>query len=196
MESCLKCRKFNDKLFLKGERCFSPKCAVSRRQAATTGTRGKRFSKKSEYGIQLAEKQKAKAGYGLRERQFRATFMKATKSKEATGEVLLQYLEMRLDNVIYRSGWAQSRAQARQIVNHGHITVNGKKVDIPSYQVKIKDIIETNNPELIKKVQIEKANAPKWIKAKETKIEIIAIPAREDIDTSVDEQLIVEYYSR
>jgi len=196
MESCLKCRKFNDKLFLKGERCFSPKCAVTRRQAATTNTRGKRFSKKSEYGLQLQEKQKAKAGYGLRERQFRATFMKAAKSTEATGEVLLQRLEMRLDNVIYRSGWAQSRAQARQTVNHGHINVNGKKVDIPSYTVKVKDVVEANNPELIKKIQQEKLNAPKWIKANNTKIEITAIPAREDIETSVDEQLIVEYYSR
>jgi len=195
-QACKNCRKAGTKLFVKGERCMSPKCALTRRTTVKTG-RSSRI-KKSEYGLQLAEKQKAKAEYGIRERQFRLYFQKAARAKEATGEALLQNLEERLDSVVYRAGWAQSRAQARQIVNHGHVKVNGQVVDIPSYQVKIKDIIETNNKELVMRTSVEKAEVASWIKVnqKELKAEIMAVPTREEIETPVDEQLIVEFYSR
>lgn len=197
MQKCEKCRKFGDKLNIKGDRCASPKCALTRR-AYAPGAHGPnaRRSKKSEYGLQLHEKQKAKAEYGLRERQFRNTFQKAAKAKEATGEALLQRLELRLDNVIYRLGWAVSRPQARLLVNHGHIKVNGAVVDIPSYEVKVKDVIEPRNNELIKQTKVEKPILPDWLTSKGFKGEIAAVPSREQIDTPVDEQLIVEFYSR
>lgn len=199
---CRECRKFGEKIFLKGERCLSPKCALSRRQNAP-GTSGEgkinqtRRRKKSEYGIQLDEKQKAKKDYGLREKQFSLIFQRAARSKEATGEMMLQLLERRLDNVIYRLGWATSRAQARQIVNHGHVKVNNAVVDIPSYTVKVKE-----NIEIIKKESIQKfassTKAPVWLKsdAKSLKAEVVDVPRREQIEGSIDEQLIVEYYSR
>lgn len=204
MDNCRQCRKFGEKLFLKGERCLSQKCTLSRRSNApgVAGTKNtintSRRRKKSEYGIQLDEKQKAKSEYGLRERQFRLVFEKAAKAKGATGEIMLQILERRLDNIIYRLGWASSRSQARQLVNHGHFKVNSKIVDIPSYLVKIKDIIEPGNLELIKKIDVNTANPPKWLKLdnKIFKAEIISLPSREEVDNPVDEQLIVEYYSR
>jgi len=146
--------------------------------------------------LQLAEKQKAKAEYGLREQQFALTFKKAARSKEATGEAMLKLLESRLDNVIYRLGWAGSRTQARQLVNHGHIKVNDRVVDIPSYIVKIKDVIEPENGEVVKKTLVEKAKAPSWIKIKGMKAEIANLPVRDEIETSIDEQLVVEFYSR
>lgn len=188
---CKECRRSGDKLFLKGDRCLSPKCAITRRVSAQTGRKQSRFSKKSEYGLQLAEKQKAKAEYGLREKQFRNTFKKSAKSKS-----LLQALELRLDNVVYRSGWAHSRQQARQIVTHGHMKVNGRMVDIPSYVVKVKDEVEPLNTELIAKTSLAKANNPSWIKIVKGKAEIVALPDREEIDSSIDEQLIVEFYSK
>lgn len=194
--NCRECRKFGEKLFLKGERCSSPKCALTKRNYQPGDHGQGRRGKKSEYGLQLAEKQKAKAEYGLREQQFRLTFKKAANSKDATGEAMLKLLESRLDNVIYRLGWANSRAQARQLVNHGHIKVNDRVVDIPSYIVKIKEIIEPADSEIIKKTLVEKAKTPSWIRAKGMKAEITNIPVRDEIETSIDEQLVVEFYSR
>ena len=193
---CRTCRKFGEKLLLKGERCSSPKCAMVKRAYGPGSHGSARRSKKSEYGLQLQAKQMAKFEYGLRERQFALTFDKAAKSQEATGEAMLKLLETRLDNVVYRTGWAATRAQARQLVNHGHISVNGNVVDIPSYQVKIKDVIEPASPEVIKFTQVEKAQTPSWIKAKAGKAEIVNLPTREEIETPIDEQLVVEFYSR
>jgi len=200
-KSCRECRKFGQKLFLKGERCILPKCGLTRHANApgTTATTGRIYrKKKSEYGQQLAEKQKAKIQYGLNERQLRKVFLNAAKASTATGETLLQRLERRLDNVVYRLGFANSRDQARQFVNHGFIRVNNKKIDIPSYLVKIKDIIEPKNIDFIKKTTDDKLNPPAWIKydKKLLKAEIIKYPERNDIDISIDEQLIVEFYSR
>jgi small subunit ribosomal protein S4 len=201
-DNCRECRKFGEKLFLKGDRCLSPKCALTRKAntpgAAPVRGSNMRKRKKSEYGTQLFEKQKAKSEYGLRERQFVLVHKKASKSEEATGVAMLQILEQRLDNVIYRLGWASSRTFARQMVNHGHIKVNGNVVDIPSYQVNKIDIIEPVKIEFIKKNANEKANIPSWIKntAKTYKAEIVDTPKREEIETPIDEQLIVEFYSR
>lgn len=197
-QTCKNCRKAGEKLFLKGDRCLSPNCGVTRRVSATPSrSTGKRRNKKSEYGLQLAEKQKARAEYGIRERQFRTYFEKAARSQTATGEALLSNLELRLDNVIYRLGWARSRAQARQIINHGHIKVNNKMVDIPSYQVKMKDSLEPIMLDLIKNIAMEKPSVPSWLKAeKNFKAQITALPLKDEIDTPIDEQLIVEFYSR
>jgi len=196
MDKCRECRKFGEKLFLKGEKCSSPKCTLTKRNFPPGAHGGKRRQKKSEYGLQLQEKQKAKAEYGLRERQFSLVFKKAARSKGLTGEEMLKILESRLDNIVYRLGWAQSRAQARQLVNHGHIKVNGKLVDIPSYQVKPKETIEPMDLEIIKKTAVEKLTPPDWIKVKQNKAEIVNLPTREEIDTPIDEQLVVEFYSR
>ena len=193
---CRTCRKFGEKLLLKGVRCDSPKCALARRAYAPGSHGAARKSKKSEYGLQLQAKQLAKSEYGLREKQFSLTFDKASHSAEATGDAMLKLLETRLDNVIYRIGWATSRSQARQLVNHGHIKVNDKVVDIPSYQIKVKDMIEPVNAEIIKFTEVEKPQIPAWIKVKSNKAEIANLPAREEIDTPIDEQLVVEFYSR
>jgi len=193
---CRTCRKFGEKLFLKGERCSSVKCEIVKRNFGPGAHGGARRGKKSEYGLQLQEKQKAKAEYGLREKQFALTFEKASKSKDATGEALLKTLETRLDNVVFRLGWAASRSQARQIVNHGHIKINDKSVDIPSYQVKVDDVITPADNELIKKNMIEKPIVPSWLKVKAFKAEVVNTPTREEIETSIDEQLVVEFYSR
>ena len=199
-KNCRNCRKFGEKLFLKGERCSSPKCALARRvntpgTAPAKGTSQVRRRKKSEYGIQLQEKQKAKTDYGLREKQFRLVYEKGVKRELATGEAMLQILELRLDNVVYRMGLTSSRAAARQMVNHGHIKVNGKVLDIPSYQTKVKDVIEPVKPVDPKKII---GTSPKWLKMdkKLGKAEISSLPTRDEIETAVDEQLIVEYYSR
>lgn len=205
MDRCRQCRKFSEKLFLKGERCLGPKCALNRRVntpgtsgAGKTGQSQTRRRKKSEYGTQLLEKQKAKQDYGMRERQFRQVYVKASRAQGATGEMMLQILETRLDNIVYRMSWAKSRTQARQIVNHGHIKVNGKIADIPSMLLKPKDIIEPKNNEFIAKFADIKAKAPSWLKvdSKAFKSEVVRLPNREEIETPVDEQLIVEYYSR
>lgn len=203
MDNCRQCRKFGEKLFLKGDRCLSPKCTLTRRlnppgKSGTGKTGQARRRKKSEYGIQLLEKQKAKQDYGLRERQFRQVYVKASRAKGATGKIMLQILESRLDNVIYRLGWAKSRAQARQLVSHGHIKVNGKKADIPSMLLKEKTIIEPKNNEIVNQKVDIKIKPPVWLKAdnKTMKAEVLRLPNREEIETPVDEQLIVEYYSR
>ncbi len=202
--ACRLCRREGQKLFLKGERCYTGKCAFSRRSYAP-GQHGQGRSKKTEYGMQLRAKQVAKRYYGVLEKQFSHYFELATKVKEGkTGENLLAILESRLDNIIYRLGWADSRAQARQLILHKHFCVNGVNVNIPSFLVKIGDIITVDekfkNSEHMK--SIVEANAsrvvPKWLECNNEKFESkkIAWPAREDIDLEVEETLIVELYSK
>jgi len=196
MDKCTKCRKFGVKLFLKGDRCNSPKCAITRRNYRP-GAHGPKQGnlRKSEYGLQLLEKQKMKAEYGLRERQFVNIFHKAAKSRTNTAHELFKILEMRLDNIVYRLGWAASRAQARQFVNHRKFKLNEKIVNIPSTVLKPKDIITPVNKDFIKPVKV---NIPQWIKvdAKDLKAEILDYPKLEEIETDIDSQLIIEFYSR
>ena len=200
---CRFCRRQGMKLFLKGDKCFGPKCPVERRNYAP-GEHGQRRRKLSDYGIQLKEKQKIKNIYGVLERQFRKTFEQAERRPGITGENLLQLLEMRLDNLVYRFGWASSRAQARQLVRHGHFKLNGRKTDIPSAQVKPGDIIsirdESRDSEYFKMVvpSMAKKTIPKWLSLEPDGFSgrALAVPSREEIDTNVNEQLVVEYYSR
>ena len=202
-EQCRICRREGQKLFLKGERCYSDKCSVSRRNYAP-GQHGQKKTKLSEYGTQLREKQKTKAFYGVGEKQFRKYFEMASNKKGVTGENLLQILESRLDNVVYKLGYGSSRAQARQLVNHGHFDVNGKKVDIASYLVKPGDVVsvrEIKKDTAIIKVNVE-ANAarpvPAWLEKDAEKLsgKVVRLAAREDIDLAVEEHLIVELYSK
>jgi small subunit ribosomal protein S4 len=195
------------KLFLKGERCLSPKCAMERR-AFPPGIHGKKqtFKRKtSDYGVQLREKQKARRIYGVMERQFRRYFEEANRATGLTGINLLSMLERRLDNVVYRLGFADSRAQARQIVRHGHFEVNGRKTDIPSFQVSIGDVISVRQSAVSKiyfkdRAQLMQSGArvPNWLRLNLAGMnaEVLANPAREDTEIPLNEQLIVEYYSR
>ena len=183
--------------------CGSPKCPVIRKNAGPPGQHGQRGRRKlSEYGIQLREKQKVKRIYGVLERQFHKYYEWAARKKESTGEALLQILETRLDNIIYRLSLAESRPQARQLVSHGHVLVNGKKVTIPSFNVKIGDIIslspKTSNLNFIKKLleDTKDTKLPSWLERKATVGKIKSWPKREDIDAEINERLIVEYYSR
>ena len=200
---CRLCRRENQKLFLKGDRCYTDKCAVERR-AYAPGQHGQGRSKASEYGLQLREKQKAKRYYGLLEHQFRSYFEMASKKQGKTGENLLSILETRLDNVVYRLGFAMSRAEARQLVLHGHFTVNGRKVNIPSFLVKpgMSVALKESSRSLEKfKANIEANSsrpAPKWLDydAANATAKVVANPAREDIDLPIEEQLIVELYSK
>lgn len=192
---CRKCRREGTKLFIKGARCNSAKCAFTKR-SYPPGPHGKgKFVKISEYGKQLREKQKAKRIYSLREKQFYNYFKKASKNREATGEVLLQLLESRLDNIIYKLGFAHSRSQARQMITHGNVKVNGKKLAIPSYLVKPKDIIELKDKS---KLDLAKTNVLSWLKfdKKDSKGEVIKLPDGEELPHDIDSQLIVEFYSR
>ncbi len=200
---CRLCRREGQKLFLKGDRCYTDKCAVTRR-AYAPGQHGQGRSKASEYGTQLREKQKAKRYYGILEKQFEGYFEMASKKQGKTGENLLSILETRLDNVAYRLGFAMSRAEARQLVRHGHIKVDGKKVNIPSYLVKpgMTITLKDSSRGLDKiKANVE-ANAfrqpPKWLEydAENLTAKVIAQPARDDIDFPIEEQLIVEFYSK
>lgn len=199
---CKHCRREGEKLYLKGERCYSEKCAFERRPYAP-GEQGQGRRKQSEYGNQLREKQKVRRMYGMMEDQFRSTFSTAARQKGVTGENFLQLLETRLDNTVFRMGFATSRSQARQLVLHGHIYVNGSRVNIASYQVEegdtisvkdssrkknfIKDVLETN----------DEYNAPEWLSVNMEKAEgtVVRMPEREDIEHPINEQLIVEYYS-
>ncbi|MDR1798048.1 MAG: 30S ribosomal protein S4 [Clostridiales Family XIII bacterium] len=199
--SCRLCRREAQKLFLKGERCYSMKCALERR-SAPPGQHGLGRKKTSDYGLQLREKQKAKRFYGLLEKQFHNTFVKAAAKKGITGDNLLVMLETRLDNVVFRMGFASSRKEARQLVNHGHFTVNGRKVDIPSYQVAPGSVVAVKKKshkspkfEEIKDMQI---SVPAWISVDVAKLEgtVLNLPAREEIDTPIAEHLIVELYSK
>ena len=199
--NCRLCRREGQKLFLKGDRCYSAKCAMEKKPVAP-GQHGMGRSKKSDYALQLREKQKTKRFYGLQETQFRNLFDKADRKKGITGENLLIMLETRLDNVVFRLGFASSRKEARQLVNHGHFTVNGKKVNIPSFTVKAGDVIKvkeksTNSPKF-KEVQEMTITVPEWVSVDVEKLEgkVLSIPTREQIDTPVAEHLIVELYSK
>ena len=201
---CRLCRREGTKLFLKGDRCYSPKCSVVKRPTPP-GMAGKnRRAKISEYGLQLREKQKVKRAYGLMERQFENTFRRAERMKGKTGENLLALLEMRLDNVVYRLGLADSRPQARQTVMHGHILVNGKKVDIPSYTVSVGDEISVRKrsaAEIDRFKELRESEArmvPSWLTMDNANLvgRVVAKPSREDIDLTIEEHLIVEYYSK
>jgi small subunit ribosomal protein S4 len=201
---CRLCRREGGKLFLKGTRCFTDKCAIERR-AYPPGEHGKsRRVKETNYGQQLREKQKARRIYGVLERQFRQFFGRASESKGVTGEVLLQMLECRLDNVIYRLGFALSHHQARQLVRHGHFTVNGRKVDIPSYQVKAGDEIGVRErsrkmPVVVNSLEQRKGSwVPEWLQvsAEQMSGKVLNIPTRGSIQVPINEQLIVELYSK
>ena len=198
---CRLCRREGTKLFLKGERCTSKKCAMEKR-TGVPGMHPTTRKKPSEYLVQLREKQKVKRAYGLLEKQFRGYYEKATRMKGKTGETMLSLLERRLDNVVYRLGLGASRAQARQIVNHTHILVNGKTVNIPSYQVKVGDVISVKEKsaerEVCAVVKDAKVIVPKWLEFDSAKLtgKVVALPTREDIDLTIAEHLIIELYSK
>jgi len=200
---CRICRREGMKLYLKGERCYTPKCGVERR-GYPPGMHGQSRRKMSDYGLQLREKQKMRRIYGVLERPFRRYFKAAERSRGVTGDALLQHLERRLDNVIFRLGLASSRAQARQMVAHRHLTVNGRRVSIPSHQVRVGDVMEVvavsrQSPLVLNAMaQTGGRRIPSWLEfnPSEMRARVVSLPSREDIDTPVQEQLIVEYYSR
>lgn len=200
---CKQCRREGKKLFLKGERCYTGACAIERRPYAP-GQHGQSRTKLSEYGLQLREKQKAKRIYGVLESQFRTYFEKADRQPGITGENLLRNLELRLDNVAYRLGLGRSRTEARQVVRHNLVTVNGKKVNIPSYQVRIGDVIEVKEDaksiERFKQVTEVTASriVPEWLESDIENLRgtVKAVPNRDQIDTDIQETLIVELYSK
>ena len=200
---CRLCRREGLKLFLKGTRCYTEKCAIERRNFAP-GQHGKRRVKLQGYGVQLREKQKVKRLYGLLENQFRRGFQAASRKKGVTGELLLINLERRLDNVVYRLGFASSRAQARQIVSHGHVRVDGRKLDIPAYLVKPGQVVslrtkmEKNDSFLASFEQARARGFPQWllVDAGAFKGTVSTLPRREDITMPIQEQLIVELYSK
>ena len=200
---CRICRREGDKLFLKGDRCYTDKCAIARRGSAP-GQHGQGRKKASEYASQLREKQKCKKYYGLLEKQFHHYFELATKMNGMPGENLLKLLETRLDNVVYRAGFAMSRPEARQLVSHAHFTVNGKKVNIPSYLVKAGDVIAIRESSMdsdkVKGVLEANASRPalNWLSVDRAKAQatVVSIPERSDVDLQVAEHLIVELYSK
>jgi len=201
---CRLCRREGMKLFLKGDRCYSDKCAWERR-SYPPGMHGQRRGKKySDYGVQLREKQKVRRIYGILENQFRRYFEIADKQKGVTGDVLLRLLELRLDNAVFRMGFANSRNQAREFVRQGHYLVNGRKVDIPSFQVKVGDRVvvkekSRNNPQLLSAMEaVARRGIPKWIEVipEEFTARIKELPLREEITMPIQEQLIVELYSK
>ena len=198
---CRQCRREGQKLFLKGERCYSDKCALARRNFAP-GQHGQARKKSSEYGIQMRAKQKAKRYYGVLESQFAKYFEMATKHTGMAGENLLKILESRLDNVVYRAGFGMSRRQARQLVLHRHFTVNGERVNIPSYLVKPGDVIAVHGSacdKIKENVELNSARpVPMWMSfdANEMKVSFNRLPERSEIDLDVEEQLIVELYSK
>ncbi len=200
--SCRLCRREGTKLYLKGDRCYSDKCALNKRNFAP-GQHGQSRKKSTEYGMQLREKQKVRRFYGLTESQMRMYFDKADKMKGITGENLLRLLELRLDNVVYRMGFASSRAEARQLVTHGHFLLNGRKADIPSLITKVGDTIEvkerSKSSDKFKALMENRAgNTVPWVDVDAEKMRgtIVAQPSREDIDLPVEEHLIVELYSK
>lgn len=201
---CRLCRRENVKLFLKGDRCLSDKCAINKRNYAPGLHGQRRRTKLSEYGLQLREKQKVKRTYGLMENQFRSYFQKAARAQGVTGINLLVLLERRLDNVVYRMGFADSRAQARQLVRHGHMRVNGRKVNIPSFLIKEGDAVEprekSRNMEVMRgnMEHIGQKQIPEWLHVDATAMRgvVQTLPSREDITMPIQEQLIVELYSK
>ncbi|MBB3171176.1 30S ribosomal protein S4 [Parvibacter caecicola] len=200
---CRLCRREGAKLFLKGDRCYSEKCAMERRNYAP-GEAGKKRIKESEYRTQMREKQKTKRIYGLLEKQFHHYYDMASRQQGVTGENLLRILESRLDNVVYRLGFAKSRAEARQQVRHGHICVNGRRVDIPSFRVRPGDLIsvapKAKEMLVIKSALIsnERVQVPAWLEVDIEKLQgsVLALPQRDQIDSDIREQLIVELYSK
>jgi small subunit ribosomal protein S4 len=198
---CKQCRREGMKLFLKGERCLTEKCAVERR-SYPPGEHGRGRIKQSEYLLQLREKQKARRYYGVLEKQFRAYYEKASRQSGITGETLLRMLETRLDNVVYRLGFAASRAQARQLIRHGHFMVNGRRVNIPSYQVRPDDIVSMKPgapiEEVVRDATDLTASVSPWLQADHDNLtgKVLKYPEREEIDAPVQEQLIVELYSK
>jgi small subunit ribosomal protein S4 len=203
---CKLCRREGEKLFLKGERCLSPKCALERRPypPGLHGRQAQFRRKKSDYGLQLRAKQKTRRVYGVMERQFRRYFREAERRRGLTGTNLLILLESRLDNVVYRLGFALSRPQGRQLVRHGHFEVNGRKVNVPSYLVKPGDVVavrpNSRGNALFKEVvlDLEHRAVPDWLSRDDVAMSgrILSLPERGDIDVTINEQLIVEYYSR
>ena len=200
---CKLCRREKMKLFLKGAKCDSAKCPIEIRPYPP-GEHGRNRPKESEYLLQTREKQKARRVYGVLERQFRGYYKEASRRRGKTGDNLLQILESRLDNVVYRAGFAKSRDMARQLVRHGHILVNGKKVDIPSYRVSESDIVEVGpkslelTPFVVARAEAGERPAPAWMEVIPDKMRVLihSLPARTQIDTQVQEQLIVELYSK
>ena len=201
---CRMCRREGQKLFFKGERCFTGKCAFERRPNSTPGQHGQRRKKLSEYGMQHRAKQTARRYYGVLESQFENYFDMASRQKGVTGENLFRILETRLDNIVFRMGFAMCRNEARQMVTHGHVTVNGKRVNIPSYLVKVDDVIAVaqKSRSLDRFKDVIEANAsrphPGWLDVNLQTAEgkVIALPTREEIDLDVEEHLIVELYSK
>ncbi len=201
---CRLCRREMSKLFLKGERCFTSKCAIERRNYPPGQHGPGRQKKMTQYGIQLREKQKLRRIYGVGERQFRRYYKKAAAQPGVTGENFLRLLERRLDNVVYRLGFAPSRSAARQLVGHGNIAVNGRKVDIPSYSVRPGETISVvdrhqQHPQIVESVQRARIRTvPTWLTLDDERAEgtVIKLPSRDEIDTLVNEQLIVEFYSK
>ncbi len=200
-KKCRACRREGMKLFLKGERCLTEKCSVERR-SYPPGEHGRGRIKQSEYLLQLREKQKARRYYGILEKQFRGYYNKASRRSGITGEELLRMLELRLDNVVYRLGFAASRAQARQLIRHGHFHVNGRRVNIPSYQVRPNDVVSMKPgsaaEQVIRDATDLTASVAPWLQADHDNLtgKVLKHPARDEIDTPVQEQLIVELYSK
>ena len=198
---CRQCRREGLKLCLKGERCLTEKCAIERR-SYPPGEHGRGRIKQSEYLLQLREKQKARRYYGLLEKQFRNTYAKASRRTGPTGENLLRMLELRLDNVVYRAAWGTSRSQARQLVRHGHFQVNGRRVNIPSFQVRPNDVVSLKAGSPVEQVVRDAtdltASVASWLQADHDNLtgKVLKLPERTDIDTPVQEQLIVELYSK
>jgi small subunit ribosomal protein S4 len=200
---CRLCRREGLKLYLKGDRCYSDKCAITKRSYAP-GQHGQQRKKVSEYGVQLREKQKVRRIYGVQEKQFRIAFAEAERRGGVSGENLLQLMETRLDNVVYRMGFASSRIEARQLIGHGHYTVNGKKVNIPSYIIKVGDVIavKEKSKQSPKFAGLAEAltgkTIPQWLEVDKANMsgKVVTLPTREDIDIPITEQLVVELYSR
>jgi small subunit ribosomal protein S4 len=200
---CRICRRESEKLFLKGDRCYTEKCAVERRQYPP-GQHGQRRGKLSDYGVQLREKQKVRKIYGLLEKQFRNTFEKSERKKGVTGEVLLQLLEARLDNIVFRMGFAPNRRSARQLVNHGHFLVNGRKSSVASHILRVGDVVELKEASRSINIvtdnfsKMEHRGVPAWLEMdfQNFKGKVLQVPSREDIQLTAQEQLIIELYSK
>lgn len=201
---CKQCRRIGEKLFLKGDRCFTAKCAMVKRNYAPGFHGPKGHKRLSGYGLQLQEKQKAKKYYGLLEKQFRLTYAKASKKQGDAGKNFLRLLEMRLDNVVYRLGLASSRSQARQLVTHGHFTVNSRKTDIPSFSVKIGQVIKIRKSSLGNRFfrnieeKVKKADRPSWLNldVKDLSCKVLHEPKDTDLPQNINVQMIIEFYSK
>ena len=200
-EACSRCRRAGVKLFLKGEKCYTDKCPVSRR-AYAPGERGRRPVRQTEYSVQLREKQKTKQIYGLLEKQFKNYYLFAARQKGITGENMLRLLEMRLDNIVFRLGLAFSRKQARQLVGHGHFEINGRVVNIPSARLRPGDAISVKDKKKVTQILETEATwapeTPLWLQLASDKLSgnVLRFPTREEIETPIKEQLIVEFYSK